>query len=558
MLRRAAGVTVAMTAALASLLSGPSEIHAQEFVWSASHGVPTGSEFEDYLRLLQATGNAPWTSWTIRALTPRELEDIASVSGTHPWASWIEVDVEDGERPAVDWIPFDSGLHFNSGFPFGDNDGSLWAGRGLSLRASGGFVFRWGGLHVRAAPEVWWAQNLPFGLTPNGLSDGGAFRDPVRPGSIDLPQRFGSASLGGISPGSSQITLSLPLLTLGVSGAAQTWGPGTRYHLLMGPNAGGMPHLFASTSGPLDIGIGRLSARLILGRLGQSAWSPVQEGQTRRFLSGAVVTFAPDLIRGLELGVERVVHGIWPEGGPGLGEILRPFSSGVSTGYVDDPLGGTNRLEENQLAGAFARWLHRDSGLEVWVELIRDDFARDIRHYLLEPDDLLARSLGIQRVMELSDNRWMTLRGEVVSAETHHSEREDRSYRRPGVGAPPIPIFPNGGVRQGHTLDGQLLASPAVYGGSAWTLGADLHSESGRWSIDLFQELRRDWSQTLSGGEGDLADVIYGVRMEWVLFRQRQQLSMSLTPALNLNRNLRPGNDVLNVGAALSARGLPW
>ena len=294
---------------------------------------------------------------------------------------------------------------------------------------------------------------------------------------------------------------------------------------------------------------------LFRSKLGQSSWSPVQDGETRRFLSGAVVTFAPSIPEGLELGVERVVHGVWPEGGPGIGEILRPFSSGVSVGLSDDPGGGTNRRDENQLAGAFARWVHRGAGVEVWVEVVRDDFARDIRHYLLEPDDLLARSLGIQRVTELADGRLLTLRGEVVSAETHHSEREDRFLR---YTVQPIPLFYNAGVRQGHTLNGQLLASPVVYGGSAWTLGADVHTTSGRWSFDLFRELRRDWTSASGGGGSDFADVVYGVRLERVLLRDDSQFTASVAPIVNLNRNLVRDNDAFSLSVVVGARGLPW
>ena len=267
------------------------EVSAQETVWSLDQGLPAGSELEQYLRVLQLAGVSPWVPWTIRGFTPGELSRLDPGDAEHPWLKHVDLSVEGREAPPTDGIPLETGLYLNSGFPHGDNDGALWAGRGVSVRGSAGVAIRWDRLHLRLAPEVWWSQNAGFELTDNGLVDDGAFRDPMQPYAIDLPQRFGSSAVGGLSLGSTQISVALPGITAGASGASQSWGPGNRYQLLMGTNAGGIPHLFLQTSGPLHIGVGRLSARMILGKLGQSSWSPVQDGETRRFLSGAVVTF---------------------------------------------------------------------------------------------------------------------------------------------------------------------------------------------------------------------------------------------------------------------------
>jgi hypothetical protein len=194
-------------------------------------------------------------------------------------------------------------------------------------------------------------------------------------------------------------------------------------------------------------------------------------------------------------------------------------------------------------------------GVEVYLEVVREDFTRDVRAFIVEPDDLIARTLGIRRVLTHSDGRLVTLRGEVVSAELLHSERTDRFGR---YAIKPIPLYIHGRVQQGHTQLGQLLASPAAYGGSAWTLGADLYTPRGRWSVDLFRELRQDWLASMPRAGTDIADVVYGARIERMHFGDGYELTTTVAPSINLNRNVVRGNDVFNLNVAVGVRGLPW
>lgn len=516
-------------------------------------GVVPGGELERYLRVLQVAGESAWYPWTIRGFTAGEVVELLPRGDGHPWAERVDFSPPHPDSVEWGWTRPSSRAYFNSGFPFGDNDGAVWAGKGLSVTASAGGFLRWGRLHVRVAPEVWWSQNAGFALADNGLDGDGVYRDGRHPNGIDLPQQFGPSSIVGAALGTTQFSLRLPGVTLGVSGGPETWGPSDRYPLLMGTNAGGLPHLFVQTSGPLDIGIGGLGGRLVFGSLGQSDWSPVQTGETRRFLSGAVLTFMPEFLSGLELGAHRVVSGAWPQSGVSPADLFRPFTGGVRVGSGSGP--GQNPREENQIAGVFFRWTFPSAGIEVWAESVREDFARDIRHYLVEPDDLTGRSLGFRRVSSLAGGRLFALRAEVVSADLHHSEREDRFRVLPIV---PIPPYHHYGVPQGHTQKGQLLASPAAYGGSAVTLGGDLYTPDGRWTLEAFRELRQDWLASMPSGGTDIADVLYGFRIENVRFGDGFEITSALVPTLNLNRNVERGNDVFNLNLTLGITGRPW
>src|SRR5205085_7635408 len=91
-----------------------------------------GTDLERYLRLLQIDGRATLYPWGIRGFSPIEIDTILSVDRPHPWEHRYDL----GRwRPShgvrLDVIAPTLVTRFNSSFPFGSNDGPVWAGRGL-------------------------------------------------------------------------------------------------------------------------------------------------------------------------------------------------------------------------------------------------------------------------------------------------------------------------------------------------------------------------------------------------------------------------------------------
>lgn len=531
-----AGVSPALTA---QVLTGP-----------FPGGVVVNSQGERYLRALQLLGKISTYPWTIRYFTESELQALVPPAAVdHPWQERIGPAYQTSSPRAAGVSSWEGQLLFNSAFPSGENDGAMWAGKGFTFAVSGGGWARWGPLRIRFAPEIFWAQNASFPLAPTGRVGDGAWQDPLGIG-IDNPQRFGNGPYGRIDLGSTALTATLPGLSLGLSNEAQWWGPAQQYPLLLGNNAGGFPHVLLQTRRPVDLWLARVHGRWIAGRLDQSEYSPVRQGELRRFAAAAAVLLLPRGLPGLEIGAHRFSERIWPEAGIGSSHLLRPFSTGVSVGY------GTNVQEENQLAGAFFRWALPPAGFEFYGEIIREDFARDLRHYIIEPDDLLARVFGFQRVWQRTDGSVVSLRGEAVSSQVHHSERGDR-FRHAHSVPHPLPRYQHGTVQQGHTQRGQLLGSPTAYGGSGWTIGVDFYSPRGRWSVEVSRALRLDWLPVQpEPGQGNLADVVYALRGEWVRFRGRSFWSVIFGPMWNLNRNLQDGNDVFNLFTSVRMGGL--
>ena len=239
-------------------------------------GILAAGEHAAYVRALEMLDSSRTVAWAIQPFTPsleRRLARLSDPSRDHPWAArFAEPDGNATGRAALDrsqrigGVEFrllrpDAQLIYNSALPVGINDGVLWAGRGTTLAAQGGFSARWKNIRMQFAPIVFRAQNQEFELAPNGQTGLGIYRDPRRPTQIDLPQRFGDEAYGRFDFGDSFIEADLFGLSAGFSNARISWGPARDHPLVHSVNPGGFPHVFFGTAKPLNIWFGDLHLR---------------------------------------------------------------------------------------------------------------------------------------------------------------------------------------------------------------------------------------------------------------------------------------------------------
>ncbi|HYX82722.1 MAG TPA: hypothetical protein VE714_10045, partial [Gemmatimonadales bacterium] len=152
-----------------------------------------GGERENYLRYLQTVRLVPLYPWGARAFSVRELDELAPNTAAGGG---------EGRRRSDDrlvWLPLGTSVRFNSTFPYGYNDGPIWAGRGVTLALEGGFVVRRGALSLTIAPLAFVAQNTRFPLMGNTFADGSVGD------IIDRPQRFGNGAYARLDPGQSTL-----------------------------------------------------------------------------------------------------------------------------------------------------------------------------------------------------------------------------------------------------------------------------------------------------------------------------------------------------------------
>ena len=477
-----------------------------------------GGELENYLRYLQTLGEVPLYPWGARAFSPVELDHLVPADTAHPWAARYDF----ATRPSFAWVTPVAHARINTTFPFGYNEGPVWAGRGLTLDVEGGFAVRRGVLSLTVAPLAFVAQNARFTLMSNGLTGALAYADGSRPYEIDRPQRFGDGVYARIDPGQSTLRVDWHAIAAGVTTANQYWGPATEFPIMLGNNAPGFPHAFLGTAQPVDLWLFRVHGRLIWGRLSQSAFSPETTAAGIRFGTGIVLDFTSRWVPGLELGATRFSHQPWPAGGPSLSDLLHMLRTGEGNGT-------TNALEDNQLATAFFRWVLPHSGFEVYGEYGRDDYNADFRDFIEEPDHIGGYTIGFRKATRRRDGRLLAVRAEI----------QNLQFSRLAQGRGWAPFYTHTRVRQGHTQLGQVLGSEAGVGGAGGVVAIESYSPRGRWTWSWTRILRQQRGDPSGAGPPDArgVDVQNALAVERLAFRGRYDLLARATAIYELNRD---------------------
>lgn len=524
------------SAPLAAQSAGAERVNGEVF---------TGGEMESYLRVLQTLGKSALYPWSLRGFSVGEVDRLAPRDTLHPWAERFEF----ARRKDSD---FEFQLHapatrvaFNSAFPHGGNDGPVWKGRGMTTAVQAGFTARYRQLSLTVAPVAFRAENASFALVPHVHSDSNAYADARNPSVIDVPQRYGEGAYMRLDPGQSTLRADLGPVTLGVSTANQYWGPAAEYPLVLGTNAPGFTHAFAGTARPWNLLIGKGHGRFVWGRLEQSEFSPASPDSSVRFMSGVVAIFSPRGIPGLEIGGTRFFHLQWPSDGIGLTQLVKPIETFTKVN-LSTKKGGEilESVVSNQLASLFARWVFPQGGLEVYGELASEDHRHNLRDFILEPDHNTASMFGFRKVWERDADRLIVLRGEALNGEAPHLQRGRRQE----------PFYIHAAARQGHTHRGQILGSPAAYGGAASTLAADYYHPDGRWTVSWSRTLRQEKGEFLQTRTVEAPDVMQGLSAEALFYRGRWEVTAGIEGLYNFNRNFESDAVNLNLLLGVQAR----
>jgi hypothetical protein len=521
----------------------------------APHHIVVGSSDEDYLRYLQIAGLVSVYPWSIREFSQAELDKLAAAQGSHPRSGKGDF-VDPPSRFSFTVLPVNAVLRYNSAFPYGSNDGAVWAGRGLTSALDLGFAFRKGPLSATFNPIVFSAQNRAFALQPNGSATN-PFADPLFPTAVDRPQRFGTRAYSRLDPGESTVRLDLLGLAAGISTANMGWGPMENYPYIIGGNAPGFPHAFVGTSSPAPIWIGRIHARVIWGELEQSGYSPVSgtsyyssamESGTKRFATGLAAVFQPRGIDGLELGAARFFHSLWPREGIPRSYFTRSFSAVFKASIITppgSPAGPNAGVDDNQLASFFARWVFPKSGFEAYGEYGREDHNYDRLDLAQEPDHSRTYGLGMRKVISVDAEHLTAFRAEMINYEM------PTLARNRGEGG----IYVHSSLRQGHTNRGQLLGSDAGVGSGGGALIAwDRYDKRGAISINWTRTIReQNGSFYISGVTDPRAnDVQNALTFSRARYLGKGELTTGVTMVREFNRDLQA--DAWNVNLVVGFR----
>jgi hypothetical protein len=498
-----------------------------------------GTPLADFMRVAEVAGAAPSAPRLILRGGARS-EPICD-----PAQIPVPAFVHPGTPASLRAVPLRLTTAWSSRYPSGENDGLLWAGRGVSQLASAGFAFRRGALSLALAPEVTWSENRFFDTVPNGRSGAQRFGNGFYGDGIDLPQRFGAGPWAAWAPGQSYVRLDYWNVALGISSENLWIGPGVRNSILMSSAGPGFPHVFLGTSRPGDIWIGKAEALVFWGRLERTRYIA---GGGPKLISGLAVTYEPRWIPRLYVGLGR--YFVQPSELT-LSKLLAVFEPFEAKGLTSrfGPTGDNPR--DNQLASVFWRWVFPEVGLEIYGEWAREDYNWSWWSTIREPDRSQAYLLGLQKTFR-AGSRLVRVHAELVDLQ------EMAGFGTP-AGAPTYYVH---GGDLGYTNRGQLIGAWIGPGADSQTLAVDVFHAGGRIGGYLERVRRNDayyWEviQPVQGDWSHDAEVTAGFRQALTL--GPVEVTWEAAASYRQNRDFirHEPNFKVVLGLALPIRSLP-
>lgn len=515
------------------------------------------------------------TSSTSDRLRLRQL-----AGDTATLASYVLRSSSDLFRPAapsrgtqIRWLLPDALIVVNSAVPFSENDGAMWAGRGVSVRLGGGVDLRLGRLHLVAAPELWASANARFDFTrdPNRFYTppvpvpryGNGFANPWygQPYSADLPWRLGSSALGRAWFGQTGLWYNTGPLEFGATTENMWWGPGIRNAIVMSDNAAGVPRLELRTPRPWRTRLGSFEGRWFVGALSESQYFDTTKTDDVRSIAAAAVTWQPVFQPTLAVGVTRAVYAAVS----GYGAVpLRWLDVFANTGQPANRLPRDSSLTpggRDQLFSLFARWVFPDDGFEAYSEWARQELPRSLHDFLVDPSHSQGYTLGVQyRKPAPVDASTFRVQAEVTTLE----QSGDFKNRPVGV------FYTSRRVIQGYTEFGQPIGAAIGPGASSQWLAIDRVWGAGsygltfnriRWNEDV--RSTHTWPAYLGWCNHDVS-LLPGVRGSHSV--PGGFLAVALTTGTRLNYNFQNASgchgpakiDVHNTTVSLSFSPVTW
>ena len=367
----------------------------------------------------------------------------------------------------------------NSNLPLSLNEGSLWAGRGVSGHVRAGAHLSFRALTLVLAPELWRSENRPFQTFSYPENDTQQrLRHPLAspfhypPHSADLPQRLGTEVVFAAELGESSVSVHAGPLRVGLGTERLFWGPGLRNQLVMSGHGPGFPHAFVQTTAPVATPLGTVHARWILGQLEESPFFDFDPENDFRSLSGIVAVLNPPFEPNLSLGIARAVYA--PADGVGdlaaaTFDFLRPV--GAVASVAGDTLLAPGR---DQLTSFFIHWTFPADGFEVWGEWGRSEEPRSLRDFLALPQSSRGYTLGGRYVSHPSQRGRVSFEAELTSLEPSQAFR----VRQHGE------WYTSRRVPQGYTHRGRVLGAAIGPSGSSQWLALDWLGQ--RWQLGAF------------------------------------------------------------------------
>lgn len=354
---------------------------------------------------------------------------------------------------------------YNTGAPYGQNDGALWQGRGYNTSLTTGLRLEGYGFELTFKPMVGWMQNGEFSTNkdvyPNPYSY--SFASGTVYHNIDLVQRYGDSSLFNYDWGDSEVRWTWHTLTFGF-GTQNPWlGPAYLNPMLGSNNAPGYLKFDAGLRKTkvilpfLNWNLGNIEGRIFVGQLKESDYYDKNPDNDDRMLIGMTASYNPSFIPGFTIGLNRVFLTYWDL--DNLSYIYRLFTASRSNGT-------SSGNDEDQKFSIFAEWTFPKAGFTVYGEYGRDDFSFDEK---TNPFHTAIYTVGARQGIPLHFTKlfpnlpeYFDLESELTFEWNNFEMSQDFQLQWAYLG-----YYAHGFVGQGYTHKGQVLGAASCWAGNS-------------------------------------------------------------------------------------------
>lgn len=328
-------------------------------------------------------------------------------------------------------------------------------------------------MEVSLRPVFAYSQNEAFGLNPwppNFMLTDYAMSLT----NIDLPQRFGEDPLQTFDLGDSFIEFNYKSWMLGLSNERLWWGPALHNPLLLSNNAPGFKHVSAGTYRPLETPAGDIDVKLFWGGLQESDYFDADSTNNLRYVTGLNLSYSPSFIPGLQVGLAKVAYSYYPEGGLSVSDALmifrrfQPKPASREEGIADDFF--------MSMGSIYARWKFPSAGFETYFEWGRNDYRREFRDIIAEPELNRGYVFGLLKKYRLTTSKRLLFQLELTNLENSSvtSQKRDNNI-----------WYANDIIRQGFTNHGQALGAAIGPGSSTQQIKLSYYDSWGMVGANL-------------------------------------------------------------------------
>ena len=369
--------------------------------------------------------------------------------------------------------------------PFQELDGPMVASSGRQTYISGGVYVKLGPLTIQYQPQFVWAENKNYRgtiQTPNYNFPDSYSYDHLK-NNLVFNEIFDAPFLRNNLLGNSSIRLNAGPVSVGVSSENLTWGPSIMNPLIMSSHPGGFMHLSFNSRRPWRTKIGSFEWQWVAAYLEEInpayrglaenylGYGPGQSKDEKRYFNGAMLTYQPKWIKGLSMGLTRIVQepelllldysGASPSTTiPEWNLIFKNASRANDVKQFSNWLTGSVEDNTDQYAGAFLRWVWEPSHAEFYTEWSRNDAFYNLRDFIQDPAHSRAYTYGFRKLFNYDESKPLKY-WQLMSEYTRIQQASSFPVRSAGT------WYVHGGYRPyGYNNLGQNLGAPIGSGGN--------------------------------------------------------------------------------------------